>query len=375
MIEIKEVKGRRMLKQFIDFPTKLYKDCPYFTPYLYEDEVNNLTPKKNPAFSYCDFKLFLAYQDKKIVGRICGIINHFANNKYNQKRVRFNRIDMIDDIEVTKALIHAVEEFGLAYGMEEICGPLGYSDQDKEGMLIKGFDQLNMFVTFYTHEYYIHHMQALGFVEDARWKEYKIFFPKEVDPKIRRLSEFVQKKYKLHLQKIRSKRELKKKDIIEVLKLMNVCYANLYGYVPIEEKHMMHLAGEYFPLLHLDYLQLVRDENEKLVAFGLMIPTPVKALKKHNGHLYPFGFIDFLHDLKHAKVLDMLLVAVDPAYQSSGAMAIIFEKAIENAIKNKMEHAETGPELEYNDKVQSLWKSFDHECHKERVCFVKKIGA
>ena len=138
---------------------------------------------------------------------------------------------------------------------------------------------------------------------------------------------------------------------------------------------MMHLAGEYFPLLHLDYLQLVRDENEKLVAFGLMIPTPVKALKKHNGHLYPFGFIDFLHDLKHAKVLDMLLVAVDPAYQSSGAMAIIFEKAIENAIKNKMEHAETGPELEYNDKVQSLWKSFDHECHKERVCFVKKIGA
>ena len=373
MIEIKEVKGRRMLKQFIEFPVKLYKDCPYFTPYIYEDELANLTPGKNPAAKYCDFKLFLAYKDKKIVGRICGIINHFSNEKYHQNRVRFNRIDMIDDIEVTKALIKAVEDFGKEHGLTEINGPLGYSDQDKEGMLTKGFDQMNMFVTFYTHEYYVEHMKQLGFKVDAKWNEYKIMIPKEIDPRITKMSQFVQKKYKFHLQKIKSKRELKRDVIIEVLKLTNVCYANLYGYVPIDEKQMIHLADQYIPLVNLNYLQLVRDENEKLVAYGLMIPTPVNALKKHKGHLFPLGWIDFLKDLKHSKVLDMLLVAVDPKYQSSGVMAVIFEKAISNAIKNGITHAETGPELEYNENVQSLWKNLETINHKERVCWLKPI--
>ncbi len=373
MIEIKEVKGRRMLKQFIEFPVKLYKDCPYFTPYLYEDELANLTPGKNPAAKYCEFKLFLAYKDKKIVGRICGIINHFSNEKYHQNRVRFNRIDMIDDIEVTKALIKAVEDFGKEHGLTEINGPLGYSDQDKEGMLTKGFDQMNMFATFYTHEYYVEHMKQLGFKVDAKWNEYKIIIPKEIDPRITKMSQFVQKKYKLHLQKIKSKRELKRDVIVEVLKLTNVCYANLYGYVPIDEKQMIHLADQYIPLVNLNYLQLVRDENEKLVAYGLMIPTPVNALKKHKGHLFPLGWIDFLKDLKHSKVLDMLLVAVDPKYQSSGVMAMIFEKAISNAIKNGITHAETGPELEYNENVQSLWKNLETINHKERVCWLKPI--
>lgn len=373
MIEIKEVTNRRMLKQFIDFPAKLYKDCPYFTPYLYEDEIDNLVPGKNPASKYCDFKLFMAYKDGKLVGRICGILNHFSNSKYNQKRIRFNRIDMIDDIEVTKALIKAVEDFGKENGMEEINGPLGYSDQDKEGMLTKGFDQLNTFMTFYTHEYYVEHMKKLGFNVDVTWKEYKIFIPKEVDPRLKKASQFVQKKYGFHLQKIKSKRQLTKDVIVEVLKLTNVCYAHLYGYVPIDEKQMMHLADQYIPLINLDYLSLVRDQDNKLVAYGLMIPTPVRALKKHKGHLFPIGWIDFLWDLKHAKVLDMLLVAVDPQYQSSGVMSMIFEQCIENALKNGIEHAETGPELEYNTNVQSLWKMFETENHKERVCWLKKI--
>ncbi len=373
MIEVKEVKGRRMLRNFINFPIKLYKDCPYFTPYIYEDEMDNLRPSHNPASRYCSFKLFLAYKDGKIAGRICAIINHYANEKYNQKRIRFNRIDMIDDLEVTKALIKAVEDYGKENGMTEICGPLGFSDQDKEGMLSKGFEEMNIFVTFYTYAYYIEHMKKLGFIVDATWKEYRIFIPKELDPRLSKLSELVQKKFNLHFQEFHSKRELTKEIVVEVLQLTNVCYADLYGYVPIDEDQMILLAKQYISLINLDYLPIVRDENNKIVAYGLMIPTPVKSLKKHRGHLFPLGFIDFLHDLKHSKVLDMLLVAVDPQYQNSGVMAMIFEKAITNAIKNGIQYAETGPELEYNHKVQALWKSFEHVNHKERVCFVKPI--
>ena len=189
MIIIKEVKGKRMLKKFIDFPLSLYKNCPYFTPYLFEDELANLTPGKNPASRYCDFKLFLAYKENKIVGRICAIINRFANEKYHQKRIRFNRIDMIDDIEVTKALINAVEQYGKENGLEEINGPLGYSDQDKEGLLTYGFDKHNMFATFYTYEYYVQHLKQLGFVQDAKWNEYRIYIPEKVDPLISKIAQ------------------------------------------------------------------------------------------------------------------------------------------------------------------------------------------
>lgn len=209
MIEVKVVNNKKMLKKFIDFLLTLYKDCPYFSPYIFEDEIDNLTPGRNPASKYCDFRLFLAYKDGKIVGRICGIINHFANNKYNQKRVRFNRIDMIDDIEVTKALIHAVEEFGKEQGMVEINGPLGYSDQDKEGLLTYGFDQFNMFATFYTYEYYVHHLQQLGFVVDAKWNEYKVYIPDEVNPVISKIAARALKNNHLTLLRFKNKRKLK----------------------------------------------------------------------------------------------------------------------------------------------------------------------
>lgn len=372
MIVIKEVKGRRMLKTFIDFPVKLYKDNKYFTPYLYMDEVSNLTVDKNPASKYCEFKLFLAYKDNKVVGRICGILNHFSNEKYNQSRIRFNRIDMIDDIEVTKALIKAVEDFGRSKGMTEINGPLGYSDQDKEGMLTKGFDQMNMFVTFYTHPYYVEHLKKLGFSVDAVWNEYRINIPKEVPQLIKRMAERVRQKTEFRLLEVKHKKELKP-YVNEVLRLNNLAYKDLYGYVPIDDKQIAHLANQYMPMLNIDYLQIVVDKSNKVVGYGLMLPSPAKALKKCKGHLFPFGWIMFLNALKHSKSLDMLLVAIHPDFQNQGIYALIVERAIENAIKNKIEFAETGPELQTNKNVQSLWKVFEAEKHKERCCFLKAI--
>lgn len=372
MIVIKEVTNKKMLKKFINFPVELYKECKYFTPYLYSDEVSNLTKEKNPASKYCIFKLFLAYKDNKIVGRICGIINNFANTKYNQKRVRFNRIDMIDDIEVTKALIKAVEDFGKEYGMEEINGPLGYSDQDKEGLLVKGFDEYNMFVTFYTHEYYVKHLEQLGFKVDATWNEYQIQIPEKIDDRLLRMSELITKRYKLHTVKFKSKKKVKN-YVVSCLSLMNLCYKDLYGYVQIDEEQMQHLASQYVPIVNLDYLQIIENEQNEVIAFGLMIPTPAFALKKHKGHLFPFGFIDFLKATKNEKVLDMLLVAVHPDYQSKGVTALIFVDALTNAIKNGIKYAETGPELEYNSNVQNLWKTFDARQHKTRCAFLKQI--
>ncbi|MGI5881411.1 MAG: hypothetical protein ACOX6L_12675 [Syntrophomonadaceae bacterium] len=373
MIEVKLVTTKRQLKKFVNFPVKLYRDCPYFTPYIYEEEMSNLTPGKNPAESYCEFQPFLAYKDGKIVGRVCAILNHHANKRYQQKRIRFNRIDMIDDFEVTQALIKAVEDFGKERGMDEITGPLGYSDQDKEGLLKHGFDRHNMFVTFYHFPYYYQHLTKLGFVDDATWNEYRIYIPgEEAIGKMETLSDYIAKKFNYRLLDIKRKSDLKP-YVVKALSVMNRAFKDLYGYVQISEKDMHYLAGQYVPLFHLDYTAIVVDEHDEVVAFGVLIPTPAFALKKSKGKLLPFGWIGFLRALRKEKILDMLLVAVEPELQNTGVLTMIFAKAMRNAHKNGIKYAETGPELIDNLKVQSLWKNFEHEHHKTRVCMVKPI--
>jgi len=371
---IKTVTSKADRRRFIDFPVRLYRANPHFTPYLFEDEMDNLDPKKNPASRYCDFRLFLAYRGKTIVGRICAIVNHYANKKYDQKRIRFNRIDMIDDIEVTKALIGAVAAYGKELGLTEIAGPLGFSDQDKEGLLTDGFDQDNCFVTLYTHEYYVRHLTALGFKPDAVWHEYKVFIPDEIDPRFLKIAEYTAKKYDVKIIRPKSKKPKDLKPYVhQILHLMNRAYDHLYGYVPIAEDLMDHLASQYIPMINLDYLQIVVDNAGKVVGFALMIPSPAMALKKSKGHLFPFGFIGFLRALKHSKKLDMLLIAVEPELKNSGILAMMFTEAIKYAIKNKIEYAETGPELSDNLNINLLWKSFKHVKHKERACFLRDI--
>ncbi len=374
-IIIKEVTTVKERRRFIDFPVELYRDNPYFTPYLFDDEMTNLDVKKNPASRYCDFKLFLAYRGKHIVGRVCAIANHYANKKYDQKRIRFNRIDMIDDIEVTKALLAQVCAYGRSFGFDEIVGPLGFSDQDKEGLLTNGFEEQNVFMTFYSHQYYVRHLQDLGFIPDAIWHEYKVFIPKQIDPRFLRIAEYTAKKLNVHIVRPKSKRSKDLKPYItKVLHLMNKAYDHLYGYVPVPDDLMDHLASQYVPMVNLDYLQIVENADNEMVGFSLMIPSPSQALKKSKGHLFPFGFIRFFHALKTSKHLDMLLIAVEPELKNSGILAIIFAEAIKNAIKNGIEYAETGPELSDNANINLLWKSFDHVKHKERTCFIRSIA-
>lgn len=373
MLKIVNVIGKRQLKKFINFPLKLYKGSKEFTPYIYEDEITNLTPGKNPASEWCDFNLFLAYNDDEIVGRICGIISHYANEKYNQKRVRFNRIDMIDDINVTKALISAVEEWGKSKGMTEIVGPLGYSDQDKEGLLAEGFEYRNMFATLYHYPYYKEHFLALGFVPDAIWIEHRITIPQKLDERFQKISEQVLKRNNLHVAKLKNKRKLRP-YIVKMLELTNIAYADLYGYVPISKKLMGLLTTQYLPLVNLRYLILVANDKDEVKAFGLAIPSPVLALKRIKGKLYPFGFISFLRALKKSKQLDMLLVAISPELRNSGLANTLLYEGMKNAISDGIEYAETGPQLEYNIPIQNLWRKFDSVNHKKRVCFLRPIA-
>ena len=373
MVQIKEVTTKKLLHQWVDFPNKLYKDEPNYVPFLFPDEVGTFTRTKNPAHEYCDTKLFLAYRNNKIVGRICALINHAYNKKWNQSAIRFTRFDFIDDFEVSSALMNEVIKWGKENNLHTAMGPIGFHDFDHEGMLVEGFDQFNMSITFYNHPYYITHYEKLGFKKDVDWVEYRLTIPTEVDPKFQKISDFLARRNGYKIQTYTSRKELYK-DAYEAFRLIDTAFAKLYGTVPLTEKVIDQAIKDNVPLLNMKYALSIKDKDNQIIGFALMVPSIAKALKKSNGKLFPFGVFRLLKALNGKNdTLEMYFVAVKPELQKQGLPAMIMNHMIKVCIENGVKFCETGPELETNEDVQSMWKSFDTCQHKRRRCYTKEI--
>ncbi len=372
-IEIKEVLTKKSLWTWVRFPNKLYKNNEYFVPFLENDEFETFSKDKNPAYAFCETRLFLAYKDGKVVGRIAGLINHAYNKKWNKNAVRFTRFDFIDDYDVSKALFDAVVNWGKEKQFTEIMGPIGFTDMDHEGMLVEGFDQINMSITFYNHPYYLTHMEKLGLQKDIDWIEYKITVPKEIDPRIVRVAEHVIEKgeYKAITY---TDRKVLYKDAFEAFRLIDLAFSKLYGTVPLTPEVIKGAIDGYIPLVNMDYICSVKDANGKIIAFGVMVPSIAKALKKSNGKLFPLGIFRMLNALKGKNdALEMFFVAVNPKYQMQGVPAVLINTILKNIIANGVKYCETGPMLETNTAVHSMWRHFDKKQHKRRRCFIKQI--
>ena len=372
-IEIKEVLNKKDLIRWVRFPNMLYKDNEFFVPFLEADEIDAFTPSKNPAYAFCETRLFLAYKGDEIVGRIAGLINHAYNEKWNKKAIRFTRFDFIDDYEVSEALFNQVVLWGKENGLNEIMGPIGFTDIDHEGMLIEGFDEINMSITFYNHPYYITHMERLGLTKDIDWIEYLITVPDKPDPRFERMTNLLLRKEKYEIVTY-SDRKILYHDAFEAFKLIDLSYSKLYGTVPLTDEIIKSSIDSYIPLVNLKYICAVKDANGKIIAFGIMVPSIAKALKKSNGRLFPFGAVRLLRALKGRNdTLEMFLVAVEPSYQSQGIPALIIHTLLEHLIENGVRYCETGPMLETNTAVHSLWRHFDKRQHKRRRCYIKEI--
>lgn len=372
-VEIKEVLTKSDLKKWVKFPNQLYKNVPAFVPFLMTDELSTFTKKDNPAYDFCETKLYLALKDGKIVGRIGGLINHAANKKWNTSYIRFTRFDFIDDFEVSSALFNKVVEWGKERGYDGIIGPIGFTDMDHEGMLVEGFDELNMSITFYNHPYYLTHMEKLGLVKEVDWVEYLLTVPKERDPKLTKISEYIQKKNGYKLVTYTKTKDLAN-DAFEAFKVIDEAFSKLYGTVPLTDNVINKTVADNIPLMNLKYICSVKDKNNALIGFAVLVPSIAKALKKSNGKMLPFGLFRLLKALRGKNdTLEMFFIAVKPEYQSKGVPAIIMDHIVKMLIENGVKYCETGPELELNAEVQSMWKYFDVRNHKRRRCFVKKI--
>jgi GNAT superfamily N-acetyltransferase len=367
---IKEVVSKCELKKFVSFPRTLYSGHKYWIPLLQFDEMGTLQKHKNPAFSHCEATYWLAYKDRKVVGRIAGIINNRYFEKWNNKYARFGWVDFIDDESVSAALFKTVENWAKQKGMEAIHGPLGFTDLDPEGMLIEGFEELGTIATIYNYPYYPEHIEKYGYKKDVDWIEFEIKIPEKIPEKIERIAEIVKKKKKLTVVKTK-----KRKDVLlyakEIFHVLNQAYDSLYGFVPLTEKQIDKYVKQYLGYVRPDFVSIILDEQKRVAAFGISIPSLSKALQKAKGRIFPFGFLHILKAMRKNDRIDLFLVAVRQDLQGKGLNSLLFNELHKTYIKNNITKAESNPELESNTKVQAQWKLFEKRQHKRRRCYIK----
>ena len=380
LIEIKKVESKKDLKTFIDFHYDLYEGNEYDVPNLFSDEMNTLSKDKNAAFEFCEAEYYLAYKDGKLAGRVAAIINHKANNKWGKKSVRFGWIDFIDDREVSKALLDAVEKYGREKGMEDVVGPLGVTDMDPEGMLVWGFDQLGTMPTIYNYAYYPEHIEALeGFEVDNKYVEFKIMVPDEVPEKYAKIAMMIEKRYNLHVRKLTKKEVFQGGMGQKIFDLINDTYKDLYGYSELSQKQIDQLIKSYLGFLDFNLITCIEDWTDgehKLIGVGITMPSLAHALRKcRRGRLLPFGWFHVLRAIKQHKtnIVDLLLIGILPEYRAKGANALLFADLIPWYQKYGIEWGETQVELETNAGVQGQWGALTPVMHKRRKCYKKII--
>lgn len=374
-VEIREITPTKSnLKKYTKFGIDLYKDNDYYVPPLIMDDVETLSPDKNPAFDYCKAKSWMAYRDGKPVGRITGIINTVVNERTGSRDLRFGFLDFIDDEEVVDALFDALAQWGRSQGLTSMVGPMGFSDMDHEGMLTEGFDELGTMATIYNYPYYPRHMERMGFHKDAEWVEYRMTVPDKIPEKMLRVAEIVKKKYGVRTIKYTSAKKIKEEYGVALFELINEAYDQLYGYSPLSQKQIEYYIDIYLPILRLENVCLIVDSNDKLIGVGISIPSMSRALQKGRGRLFPTGWLHLLKAMyMHNDVVDLLLVAVKPEYQSKGVNALLFADLLPVYIKNGYRWAESNPELADNENVQLQWQYFERRQHRRRAAFRKDI--
>ena len=374
-ILIKPVSTGKEMSTFVRFGNRLYKGNKYYVPSMPMDDLNTLNPKKNGAFDFSEAQCFLAYKDGEVVGRVAAIINHKANESWGVKQVRFGWIDFIDDLEVSAALLDAVETFGRERGMTQIVGPLGFTDFDPEGMLVEGFDRLSTMALIYNYPYYPEHMKKHGYYKETGWVEYRITLPEQMPEKHVKYAEIIKKRYNLKIRKLTRSQIRKERYGHKLFQLINDTYCVLYGYSLLSEKQIDQYVDMYLSIVDTQMLTFVENEQGELVAAGISIPSLSEALQKCNGEIFPFGWWHLLKAMywKKPDTLDLLLIGIRPDYQNKGLNSLLFVDLFDNYKKLGFKYAETNANLETNIKVQAMWDPFEKELHKRRWVFGKEL--
>lgn len=372
-VEIRKVRTRAELKKFVAFPETIYADERNWVPSFLFDDMNTLNPKKNPAFEFCEAQYWTAWKEGRMVGRIAGIINHRFVEKWGKKLARFGWIDFIDDFDVASALVKTVEDWARSKGMEGLHGPWGFTDLDREGMLVEGFGEQATFATIYNYSYYPMFMERLGYAKEVDWLEFRVTTPDFIPEKVLRVNELLSKRAGVRIYEWRSRRELITKFGAQVFELIDEAYAGLYGTTPLSPRQVRAYINQYLNFVDPRFTKIMVDVQDRLAGFAITIPSLSDALYKSRGRLFPFGWARLLSALRNPASIDMMLVAVRKEYLARGAVALLMTALNKSAIENGIKESETNPELETNLAVQGMWKDYPKRQHKRRRIYYKAL--
>lgn len=371
-IRIEEVVDKNGFNRFLKFPYTLFKDDKMWVPSLLMDERVTFNKKKNPVFEFCDYKIFLAYRGKDIVGRVVGILNNRANEIWNQKRMRFGWFDYIDDVEVTDSLLKAVENWAKETGMNEIVGPMGFTDMDKEGMMVEGFDVNCPMACYYNPSYYPPLIEKLGYAKEVDWIQYEIKANQPIPEKVAKVNALIKDKYNLRIVEGLTKKQIIDLYAEKIFKVVNKSFAGLFGYVPLNEKQLKFYVGQYFTFIDPKLVCFIVDEKDDVVAFGVSMPSFSEALRKGKGRLFPFGWYYLLRALKNYDYIDLYLNGVDPDWQNKGVHSLYYVEMNRRYIELGSKMAIANPQLETNQASQ-IWEKYDSRIAIRRRAYIKQI--
>ena len=372
MISIKEVKSKSDLKAFVKFPFKLYKDSKYWVPPIISEELKTFSKKENPVFNDADAKLFLAYKNGEIVGRVAAIINLLEVEKQGMKKMRFGWFDFIDDLEVSQALFNQVESIGIEHNLEFTEGPVGFSNLDKVGVVTEGFEAIAPMVTWYNFPYYVTHYEYAGYTVEKSYSESRFPFENVKPEFFFKAQELIKKRYQLTALKFTKTKEVMP-YVDNMFDLFNESYASLSSFVAITDVQKAYFKKKFISFINPEYIKFVVDKDDKLVGFAIVMPAFSKALQKMNGKLFPFGFRHILHAKKHSKEVIFYLIGIQPEYQNKGVHAVIFNEYYNTFTEKGIKTCIRTPELEDNYAIHQIWKHFDPEVYRRRKTFRKDL--
>jgi GNAT superfamily N-acetyltransferase len=372
MVELHEVKSKKDLKRFITFPHTIYKGSPYWVPPIYLDEYKTLSWEKNPSFEYCEARYWLAVEDGKILGRIAAIRNDKFIEKWKQPFLRFGWFDLVDRQDVAEKLLGAVEDWAREQGLTAVHGPLGFTDLDPEGLLVEGFEDRGTLPMIYNHPYYPVLLEQFGYQKDVDWLQFEIPVPEKISDKFTRMRDIVLTRNRLRLAEFKSKKAVLMygKGLFESL---NRSYEKLYGVVELTDRQIDSYIRQYLGFVNPDFIKLILNEKEEVVAFAIAMPRLTDALQKTGGRLFPFGFIRLLWALKHPKELVFYLIGVRPDYQNRGIDSVLLTELYKTCIDYGIHSVQSCGELETNTNIITLMKNFETRVNKRRRCYIKHL--
>lgn len=372
MIKLKEVKSKKDLKTFIHLPFEIHKGHKEWLPPLISDEWKVYDKTKNHSFENCDTIMLLAYKNNKAVGRIMGIVNHTYNNGNNEKNVRFFGLECFDNSEVFNTLLHSVESWGKQKGMDTMIGPLGFSDKDPQGFLIEGFDDpITVMVTNSSFEYMVKHTENYGLKKKLDILQYRAKIPSNTPEIYTKIANRLSKRGFNVLEFKKSKHV--RPFVKPVFDLINSTYKDIYGFAPLAEIESNEFSERFLPLLKPQYIKIVVDSSQQVVAFVVGMPDISKGFKKAKGKLFPFGFIHILRAFKQTNQLNLLLGCVQDDLQNSGLIALMAQSMYKSAKENGLTVLDSHLVLEENKKMRGVMERMDHEIYKKYRIYEKKL--